>query len=129
MDFKSYCKTYFTDIILKHFFDFKGRAGRKTFWLFTLNLFIINFALSYILNNLKTLGVIIAIIYSIVILLPNLGLYVRRLHDINFRGWWILLWLIPVIGFIALLVFVCLPGTEGENRFGPVPTNDVVITE
>ena len=115
MNFKNYCKTYFTDIIFKRFFDFKGRDGRKVFWLFTLNMFIINSLLGSISAGL------LSIIVSFAVLLPSLGLSVRRLHDINFSGWWVLIGFIPFIGVVALIVFACIPGTQGENKYGPVP--------
>ncbi len=122
MNLKKYCKFYFTDIIFKHYFDFQGREGRKVFWFFTLNMFIINFLLGLISAGF------ISMIISLLVFFPSLGLTVRRLHDINFSGWWVLLGFIPIIGAIVLIVFACLPGTEGENKFGPAPTS-TVITE
>ena len=112
MDFKNYCKIYFTDIIFKHFFDFAGREGRKVFLLVLLNQFIISSMFNFISE-------VIAAIFYLAIFLPHLGLSVRRLHDINFNGWWVLLCFIPVIGLVALIVFACIPGTEGENKYGP----------
>ncbi len=53
--------------------------------------------------------------------LPGLAVTVRRLHDTDRRGWWILLGLIPIIGIIVLIVFYCTAGTPGPNRFGPDP--------
>ncbi|MBQ3943110.1 MAG: DUF805 domain-containing protein [Elusimicrobia bacterium] len=119
MNLKKYCKFYFTDIIFKHYFDFQGREGRKVFWLFTLNMFVVSFLLSLISTGLST-------VISLLVLLPSLGLTVRRLHDIDFNGWWILIGFIPFIGSIVLIIFACLPGTEGENRFGPAPTSTVM---
>ena len=113
MDLKKYCTAYFTDIIFKHYFDFNGREGRKVFLLFLLNQFIINSILASIS------GGILSLIFSLVIFLPFLGLTVRRLHDIDFNGWWVLLSFIPIIGLISLIVFACIPGTEGENKYGP----------
>ena len=55
----------------------------------------------------------------VVLLLPSVSVQVRRLHDIDRTGWWWWLWLIPEIGTIVLLVWACMPGTPGENRFGP----------
>lgn len=116
-----YLKTYLLDIITKHYFDFKGREGRKVFWLFTLNMFIINFILGAISAGFLTFLV------SLAVLLPSLGLSVRRLHDINFSGWWVLLGFIPFFGVIALIVFACIPGTDGENKYGPVVVNTVAV--
>lgn len=63
-----YLKTYLTDIIFKHYFDFNGRATRKVFWLFTLNMFIINFVLGAVSDGILSMFV------SLLVLLPSLGL-------------------------------------------------------
>ena len=68
-------------------------------------------------------------IISLAIFLPSLGLSVRRLHDINFSGWWVLVGFIPVIGVVALIVFACIPGTEGDNKYGPVVVSTVAEKE
>ena len=119
----NYLKTYLIDIIVKQYFDFNGREGRKVFWLFTLNMFIINLILGAISAG------ILSMLISIAILLPSLGLSIRRLHDINFSGWWILIGFIPLIGAIVLIILACLPGTAGENKYGTVPNKDTVATE
>lgn len=123
----NYFKTYLTDIIFKHYFDFNGRATRKVFWLFTLNMFIINFILGVISDGL-TLNMLI----SLLVFLPSLGLMVRRLHDINASGWWVLLGFIPAIGEIILIILACIPGTVGENKYGAevsasAPTQATVV--
>ena len=115
MDFKTYCKVYFWDVIAKHYFDFKGREGRKVFWLFTLNTFIINLILGIISSG------ILSTIFTLAIFFPSLGISVKRLHDINFSGWWLLIGFIPFIGAIALIVLACLPGTNGDNKYGSYP--------
>ena len=98
----SYLKAYFLDIITKHFFDFSGKEGRKVFWLFVLNVVIIGFIFGLISGILST-------IFSLVVLLPSLGILVRRLHDAGFSGWWALLLLVPAIGLIAVIILACLP--------------------
>ena len=98
----SYLKTYFLDIITKHYFDFSGKEGIKTFWLFVLNCVIISFILGFISSILST-------IFSLGVLLPSLGILVRRLHDAGFSGWWALLLLVPVLGLIAIIILACLP--------------------
>ena len=98
----NYVKTYFLDIITKHFFDFGGKEGRKVFWLFVLNCIIVSFILGLIWSTLAT-------IFSLIVLLPSLGILVRRLHDAGFSGWWALLLLIPFIGVIAVLIMACFP--------------------
>ena len=123
MNFKNYLNLYFIDIVYRHFFDFKGRASRKVFWLFTLNVFVVNFIVGSISAG------ILSIMVSLFLFLPSLGLSVRRLHDINYSGWWVLIGCIPVFGVIAVFVFACLPGTEGENRFGPAIVETAAVEE
>jgi uncharacterized membrane protein YhaH (DUF805 family) len=60
-------------------------------------------------------------LYTLAVLLPSIAVTVRRLHDTDRSGWWILLGFIPIIGGIILLVFYVLEGTRGPNRFGPDP--------
>ncbi|MFV2091355.1 MAG: DUF805 domain-containing protein, partial [Pseudomonadales bacterium] len=55
------------------------------------------------------------------ILIPSLAVSVRRLHDSNRSGWWLLIGLVPILGGIIVTVFTLLNGTAGENRFGPNP--------
>ena len=98
----NYVKTYFLDIIAKHFFDFGGKENRKVFWLFWLNCFIVSFILGLISST-------ISYIFSLVVLLPSLGILVRRLRDAGFSPWWALLLLIPGIGGIILLIMACFP--------------------
>lgn len=64
---------------------------------------------------------ILGLVYSLATLIQGLALSVRRLHDRNMSGWWILIAFIPLIGSIVLLVFYVLPGTTGDNKFGPDP--------
>ena len=98
----NYVNTYFLDIITKHFFDFSGKEGRKVYWLFVLNCFIVSFILGLISST-------ISYIFSLIILLPSLGILVRRLRDAGFSPWWALLLLVPGIGGIILLIMACFP--------------------
>jgi uncharacterized membrane protein YhaH (DUF805 family) len=67
---------------------------------------------------------IISGLVSLALLLPNLGLSVRRLHDINRSGWWILISLIPVVGWIIILIWAIQKGDESANDFGEVPSEN-----
>ena len=98
----NYVKTYFLDIITKHFFDFGGKETRKVYWLFVLNCFIVGLILNVIWGTLAT-------IFSLIVLLPSLGILVRRLRDAGFNPWWVLLLILPGIGGIILLVMACFP--------------------
>jgi uncharacterized membrane protein YhaH (DUF805 family) len=62
-------------------------------------------------------------IYTLAIFLPALGVAVRRLHDTGRSGWWWLINFVCCIGGITLIVFYCLPGTQGDNKYGPDPLN------
>ena len=59
------------------------------------------------------------------LLLPGLSVAIRRLHDTDHSGWWVLIGLIPIIGFIVLLVFYLRQSDPGENRYGPPPAEGV----
>ncbi|MFE0778041.1 DUF805 domain-containing protein [Streptomyces sp. NPDC058861] len=105
--------------VLKKYAVFSGRARRKEFWMFTLFNFIAAVILS-ILDNV--LGIqILSLIYTLAVFLPALGVSVRRLHDTGRSGWWILIALVPIVGFITLLVFNCLEGEQQQNAYGPNP--------
>lgn len=98
----NYVKTYFLDIITKHFFDFGGKEGRKVYWLFVLNCFIVSFILGLISST-------VSFIFSLVVLLPSLGILVRRLRDAGFSPWLALLLLVPVVGWIIVAILACFP--------------------
>ena len=96
--------------------DFGGRALRSEYWFFILFQFLVVVALS-IVDAVLGIGVL-STIASLAMLLPSIAVGVRRLHDIDKTGWWLLIGLIPLIGAIVLIVFFCQQGTEGPNRFG-----------
>jgi uncharacterized membrane protein YhaH (DUF805 family) len=111
---------------LKKYAVFSGRARRAAFWYFVLFNIIVTIVLALIDTLLgTTTGVssfgILSGIYGLAVLIPTLALWVRRLHDIDRTGWWVLINLIPLIGTIVLLVFALTPGTPGSNRYGPDP--------
>ena len=103
---------------LKQYAVFNGRASRPAYWYFTLIYMLILIGLIVIEIAVGIPG-ILSMIASLALLLPSLGVSVRRLHDVDKSGWWILIGFIPLIGFIVLLIFFVKKGTEGENRFGP----------
>ncbi len=159
----------------KRFFDFKGRSRRKEFWMYTLFVFLVMIVLT-ILDNLLGLGGnatgetdlssttvgaagavsggLLTGLFSLVTFIPGLAVSVRRLHDLDRTGWWILLPLgfyllgavllfsagmvntavmaggamvlmgIGLLTAILLLVWYCMPGTAGPNRFGEDPKGE-----
>jgi uncharacterized membrane protein YhaH (DUF805 family) len=110
---------------LKKYAVFGGRSRRKEYWYFVLFSVIVSLVLSAIDALLGTFGStnvgLLGGIYGLAVLIPSIAVSVRRLHDIDRTGWWVLIGLVPVIGTIVLLVFAVLDGTPGENRFGPNP--------
>lgn len=158
---------------LKRYADFQGRSRRMEFWMWVLFTLIVGLVLGFIdgilgfrlgpsssssfssggaagFSMFSSIG-ILGSLWSLATLVPNIAVSVRRLHDINRTGWWLVLPVIPyviglvvmlgaaagqsfgliaiggiftligLVGAIVLLVFYCLPGTPGSNRFGPDP--------
>jgi uncharacterized membrane protein YhaH (DUF805 family) len=109
----------------RNYIGFSGRAARSEYWywaLFILLLQIVAWLIDMTLFGFNTTGVNpIGVLVSLATLLPGIALSVRRLHDIDRLGWWVLLGLIPVVGWIVLIYWACLRGTVGKNRFGPDP--------
>jgi uncharacterized membrane protein YhaH (DUF805 family) len=105
--------------VLRNYVQFHGRARRKEYWLFGLFSAIISILLSVIgtLIHFKYLNSL----YSLAVFLPTLAVTIRRLHDIGRKGWWVLIGLIPLIGWIILIVFYCLDSQPGTNKYGPNP--------
>jgi uncharacterized membrane protein YhaH (DUF805 family) len=86
----------------------------------------LGFAPSGIDTNYGLRAGVITGIVGLALFLPSLAVGVRRLHDTDRSGWWLLIVLIPIIGWLVLLFFFVSPGTPGPNRFGPSPVDDRV---
>ena len=105
---------------LKKYATFEGRARRKEYWFFVLFYFVIAVVLSIAEGMVGTGGILVGL-FALGMILPNLAVSVRRLHDTDHSGWWLLISLVPLVGAIVLLVFFCTGGTAGSNRFGADP--------
>lgn len=127
---------------LKRYAQFSGRSRRKEYWFFFLFLLIVSMVLMA-LDSMLGLGGstsrdfersatgmsasyyssagILTFIFALATFIPNLAVAIRRLHDTDRSGWWLLIGLIPLVGAIVLLVFFLTDGTRGPNRFGPDP--------
>jgi uncharacterized membrane protein YhaH (DUF805 family) len=105
-------------LALKRSFEISGRSRRREYWGFHL-LWMVALMLVYFMtaSSSKTL-VGVAVLIGFV---PALTVTIRRLHDINRSGWWILVTFVPAIGGLILLVFSLLPGTQGMNDYGDEP--------
>ena len=103
--------------VLKKYAVFEGRARRLEYWMFTLGHVVIWVALLMV----DPFGGLLFSIYYLAVFLPALGVTIRRLHDIDRCAWWVLITLVPLIGFIGMLVFMATDGDPFENRYGPDP--------
>lgn len=117
---------YFIEV-LKKFKDFKGRASRSEYWSFTLIGLAIQIVLMFIGKLIDF--PYLSSIFSVFIILPNIAVSVRRLHDVGKSGWMLLINLIPIIGFIWLLVLMLRKSDAGDNKYGPNPNNHSVSKE
>jgi len=108
-----------------HYVTFSGRAARSEFWYWTLFAVLLSLAAGIIDRGIfdfeesTTTGVFGPLV-SLALFLPGLAVSVRRLHDLDRSGWWLLL-VLTLVGVILLLIWDCIKGTTGSNRFGPDP--------
>ncbi|WP_332767565.1 DUF805 domain-containing protein [Phenylobacterium sp.] len=123
---------------IRKYAQFSGRARRKEYWMFFLLIIgieIVFYTLMGILGagpmmagdptaGANPVAGLLMLVFCVVMLglfIPSLAVSVRRLHDTNRSGWWVLIALIPFLGALVLLIFMLLDGTAGDNRFGPDP--------
>ena len=113
-------KEFFTKYVV-----FSGRTSRKTYWLTVLGLLILSFIVGIIGGIIgfavgadnNTTSMVIGIICGLATLLPSIAMDIRRMHDINKSGWWILIPLVPIVGSIIFLVFTLLPSVNEGNNY------------
>lgn len=111
--------------VLKNYVNFSGRARRKEYWMFVLFNVLIGFGIGIIdgvmgWKNGWGMGRLGGL-YNLFVLLPSIAVGARRLHDIGRSGWWQLIALIPIIGWIVLIVWAASEGAHGTNDYGPDP--------
>jgi uncharacterized membrane protein YhaH (DUF805 family) len=123
-------KKYYFNVLTNKYADFSGRARRKEYWMWTLNVTLL-FILAMIMDN--TLGLNFELLgqdlgygwlymlAGIINFIPGLSIVVRRLHDVGKSGWFYLIILIPIIGFIWILILLCSDGVKEENKWGTNP--------
>ncbi|WP_246206422.1 DUF805 domain-containing protein [Propylenella binzhouense] len=99
------------------FLDFDGRIGRRDWWTGAIILFLASIIGGWLFGD-GFIGWVI----SVLMLIPTLGVHIKRFHDRGKSGWWVLIVFVPVIGFIWMIVDLgILEGDPGPNRFGPPP--------
>ena len=112
-------------ICFNKYVDFKGRARRSEYWFFYLFTIISSLVLGFMEGLIgifpNTDQAVLANIFSLLVIIPSIAVGVRRLHDTNHSGWWYLLIIIPIIGWIIILIWLCKNSDEGDNRFGSNP--------
>jgi len=114
--------------VLKQYADFTGRARRQEYWMFVLFNIIFSAAAGMVdgmlgSNITERLG-IVGTLYYLAILVPSIAVAVRRLHDVGKSGWMVLIILIPLVGFIWLIVLLATDGQSGENKWGTNPKEE-----
>jgi len=122
----------------RRYAEFTGRSRRKENWMFVLFQLLVGLAIGAVFGRptytfgdgmmagammVQGPGGVIQNLFALVSFIPSLAVAVRRLHDQDRSGWLLLLVFLPILGWFALLVFMCLEGTRGPNRFGPDPKN------
>jgi uncharacterized membrane protein YhaH (DUF805 family) len=108
-------------VLLQKYATFTGRAGRSEFWWYVLFQFCVMIAAGIIDAVIFRGTRLVSGIAGLALLVPNIAVGVRRLHDTNRSGWWYLLVFVPIIGGLILLYFWVLPGTPALNRYGSDP--------
>ena len=112
---------------LRRYAEFSGRSRRKEYWMFLLGVVIAMIALMMIESVVGLGGWVmyyygpLTTLFGLAIFIPGLAVQVRRFHDQDRSGWFVLLGLIPFVGSLIVLVFMCFEGTRGPNRYGPDP--------
>jgi uncharacterized membrane protein YhaH (DUF805 family) len=102
-----------------NYVNFRDRACRSEYWYWILFIVLADIVAGIID---AVLGMqIVTSLFGLVTIIPNIAIAIRRLHDLDRTGWWILLGFIPLIGWIILLIWYVTRGTDGPNRFGPDP--------
>jgi len=112
----------------RNYTNFSGRSTRSDYWWVVLANFLIGFVIGFVFGfiggltgtDVTKLTNIVTTIYELVIIVPAIALVIRRLHDINKSGWYYFMILIPIIGWIIVLVYFCSPSVNENNKYGPI---------
>lgn len=109
---------YYKNAFTKKYADFNGRARRSEYWYFVLFNTLVAIVAAIIDS---VIGFpIVYLVYALASIIPSIAVAVRRMHDTNKSGWYLLLSLIPLVGLIVIY-FLVMDSDEGENKYGPNP--------
>jgi uncharacterized membrane protein YhaH (DUF805 family) len=112
---------YWKKVMLENYANFSGRARRAEYWwtaLINLGIYVVLFGIFDVIGDA---GYVLLGLFYVVILIPSLAVGIRRLHDTNKSGWWLLISLVPFVGSIILIVFLATDGERGPNQYGVSP--------
>ena len=116
---------WYIKVVRDNYANFNGRARRKEYWMFQLFFWI--FAIGVmVVDLLIEAELVLYYIYVFALLLPNLAVAVRRLHDTDRSGWWLLIIFLPIFGYITVFIFQCLDSSPGTNKYGPNPKSAII---
>lgn len=110
--------------VLTQYAVFSGRSRRSEYWWYTLFAVVVSLVASQIDAALGSQ--VVSIVLALALLLPGLGVSIRRLHDTGRSGWWLLIGLVPVVGVIVLIVFYVQDSQPMTNAYGPSPKHEPV---
>ena len=109
----------FIKVIRDNYANFEGRARRNEYWMFVLIVNVICLG-TFVVDGLLFPGkLLITNLFSLAILVPNVAVSIRRLHDTGKSGWWLLLYILVIIGWIPLIIFLAKDSDIGDNDYGP----------
>ena len=113
---------YYVDEVFNKYAEFSGRARRSEYWYFILFNVLVGIALGIIDSVLFGHRMnVFSSLYNLFVFVPSLAVAVRRLHDIGKSGWWWLIMLIPIIGWIWFIILMATDSVPGKNQYGPYP--------
>ena len=111
---------WYIKVVRDNYANFEGRARRKEYWMFVLINTIISFVLGFVDGIISgPEGWVLGVVYTLAVMIPSIAVSVRRFHDINKSGWWVLgLSLFVVVGWIWGFVLACQDSDIGDNSYG-----------
>ena len=109
----------FIKVVRYNYTNFKGRARRNEYWMFVLITTVISLGALVIDGVLFPEQRLISNLYSLAIVVPSIAVGARRLHDTGKSGWWQLLYILVIIGWIPLIIFLAKDSDIGDNDYGP----------
>ena len=118
-------ETYYLDLLKNKYAEFNGRARRSEYWYFVLFNFIVSLGLGMV-DAFIGIG-FLNYVYSLAVIIPGIAVGIRRLHDTGRSGWWLLVGLVPFVGWIILIIFLVQDSQPFDNQYGLNPKHAAVV--